>query len=78
MAGLRSPRGAKKSTRRNYSNAHVRRSRKARGSAIKRAAFTLLVLAALGVAVGFLMFRSTNGVSIFENAVGTVLSLIHI
>ncbi len=74
MAGLRSPRGAKKSTRRNYSSAHVSRSRKARGSAIKRVLFTLLVLAAVGVAVGFLMFRSTNGVSIFENAVGTVFS----
>ena len=74
MALRNTPRRGKKSTRRSYSSAHVARSRKARGSTIKRLLFTLLVLAAVAVAVSFLVFRSTNGVSIFENAVGTVFS----
>lgn len=74
MAGIRSPRRGKKSTRRSYSSAHVTRSRRARGSTIKRVLFTLMVLAAVAVAVSFLIFRSTNGVSIFENAVGTIFS----
>ena len=73
MANTKQPKKGKKSTGRSYSRTRVSRSRKARGNTIKRVMFTLLVLAAIFVAVSFLVFRSENGASIFENAVGTVL-----
>jgi len=73
MAKTKQPKRGKRSTGRGYSKAHVSRSRKARGNTIKRVLFTLLVLAAVVVAGSFLVFRSENGASIFENAVGTVL-----
>ena len=72
MAIMRKSRKGRKSTGRSYSRVHVSRSRKARGSAIKRIMFTLLVLAAVVATIAFLILRSDNGVSIFENAVGTV------
>ena len=72
MAGFRLPRRGRKSTGRSYSSAHVNRSRKKRGSAIRRVLFSLLVLAAVAVAVSFLVLRSSNGISVFENVVGTV------
>lgn len=73
MAKNREPKRGKRSTGRGYSSAHVARSRKARTNTIKRVLFTILVLAAVAVAASFLIFRSENGASIFENAVGTVL-----
>ena len=72
MAGFRLPRRGRKSTGRSYSSTHVNRSRKKRGSAIRRVLFSLLVLAAVAVAVSFLVLRSSNGISVFENVVGTV------
>lgn len=72
MAISRKSRKGRKSTGRSYSSAHVKRSRRARGSTIKRVMFTLLVLAAVVTTIAFLILRSDNGVSIFENAVGTV------
>ena len=72
MAGFRLPRRGRKSTGRSYSSAHVNRNRKKRGSAIRRVLFSLLVLAAVAVAVSFLVLRSSNGISVFENVVGTV------
>ena len=59
---------------RRYSNVHTQRSRQKRGNTIRRVLFTILVLAALTVAVVFLMFRGSNGISVFENVVGTVFS----
>ena len=50
----------------------MNRNRKKRGSAIRRVLFSLLVLAAVAVAVSFLVLRSSNGISVFENVVGTV------
>jgi rod shape-determining protein MreC len=58
--------------RRRYSSVHTQRRGSRRGNTIRRVLFTLLVLAALIVAVVFLMFRSSNGISVFENVVGTV------
>ena len=72
MAGFRLPRRGRNSTGRSYSSTHVNRSRKKRGSAIRRVLFSLLVLAAVAVAVSFLVLRSSNGISVFENVVGTV------
>lgn len=72
MAGFRLPRRGRKSTGRSYSSTHVNRSRKKRGNAIRRVLFSLLVLAAVAVAVSFLVLRSSNGISVFENVVGTV------
>ena len=72
MAGFRLPRRGRKSTGRSYSSTHVNRSRKKRGSAIRRVLFSLLVLAAVAVAVSFLVLRSSNGISVFENVVCTV------
>lgn len=72
MAGFRLPRRGRKSIGRSYSSTHVNRSRKKRGSAIRRVLFSLLVLAAVAVAVSFLVLRSSNGISVFENVVGTV------
>ena len=72
MAGFRLPRRGRKSTGRSYSSTHVNRSRKKRGSDIRRVLFSLLVLAAVAVAVSFLVLRSSNGISVFENVVGTV------
>lgn len=72
MAGFRLPRRGRKSTGRSYSSTHVNRSRKKRGSAIRRVLFSLLVLAAVAVAVSFLVLRSSNSISVFENVVGTV------
>ena len=72
MAGFRLPRRGRQSTGRSYSSTHVNRSRKKRGSAIRRVLFSLLVLAAVAVAVSFLVLRSSNGISVFENVVGTV------
>ena len=72
MARKREPRRGKKSSRRSYSSAHVNRSRRERGSTLKRILFTVLVLAALAATLSLLIFRSENGVSIFENAVSTV------
>lgn len=72
MAGFRLPRRGRKSTGRSYSSAHVNRNRKKRGSAIRRVLFSLLVLAAVAVAASFLVLRSSNGISVFENVVGTV------
>lgn len=72
MAISRKSKMGRKGNGRSYSSAHVSRSRRARGSTIKRLLFTLLVLAAVVATVAFLILRSDNGVSIFENAVGTV------
>ncbi|MBQ4090525.1 MAG: rod shape-determining protein MreC [Clostridia bacterium] len=72
MAISRKPKKGRTGSGRSYSTAHVSRSRKARGSAIRRILFTLLVLAAVVATIAFLILRSDNGVSIFENAVGTV------
>ncbi len=73
MANMRRPQKGKRKTGRGYSSAHVSRSRKARGNTIRRVLFTILVLAAIFVSASFLVFRSENGASIFENAVGTIL-----
>lgn len=55
-----------------YQGARPRRGRNTRMDAIKRWLFVIMVVAALVVAVGFLAFRSSNGISLFENVVGTV------
>ena len=73
MANTKQPKKGKVNAGKGFSRARVTRSRKARGNTIKRVLFTLLVIAAIFVAVSFLVFRSENGASIFENAVGTVL-----
>lgn len=57
---------------RRYSSVHTARGRRTRANTIRRVLFSILVLAALCVAVGFLVMRSSNGISVFENVVGTV------
>lgn len=55
-----------------YQGARPGHSRREKIDALKRWLFVIMVVAALLVAVGFLAFRSSNGISLFENVVGTV------
>ena len=73
MAGKKTVRTGGKSAGRKYSRAHLDRTRRQRGSAIRRLLFTALAVAIVVVTASFLIFRSDNGISVFENAVGTVL-----
>ncbi len=72
MALTKKTRSGKKSTGRKYSRAHVDRTRRQRTSAIRRILFTVVAVTLVFVTVSFLILRSNNGISMFENAVGTV------
>lgn len=65
---------AKRSTQRRYSQAHVEKTKRQRGNAIRRFAFIGLVVVAVGAAVLFLVSRSGTGISVGENAVGSIFS----
>ncbi len=72
MAFRKKTRSGGKSAGRKYSRAHVDRSRRQRTSAIRRVLFTAAALAIVFATISFLILRSDNGISMFENAVGTV------
>jgi rod shape-determining protein MreC len=72
MALKRKPRSAGKGAGRKYSSAHVNRSRRQRTGTIRRLLFTAAALAIVFVTVSFLILRSNNGISMFENGVGTI------
>lgn len=72
MALKRKPRSGGKGAGRKYSSAHVNRSRRQRTGTIRRVLFTAAAIAIVFVTVSFLILRSNNGISMFENGVGTV------
>ncbi|MGI6238947.1 MAG: rod shape-determining protein MreC [Christensenellales bacterium] len=72
MAGRRTIRTGGKGAGRRYSRAHVDRSRRQRGGRIRRLLFTAAAVVLVVVTVSFLVLRSDNNISVFENAVGTV------
>ena len=65
---------AKKRTGRSYSRAHVEKKKRNRGNAVRRALFVVAVLAVVAAAVFFLILRGGEGVSVGENAIGSVLT----
>ena len=65
---------AKKGTERRYSRAHVEKKRRQRGHAIRRAVFTIAVIAVVVLAVLFLIMRSGTQISVGENAIGSIFS----
>ena len=72
MAGMRSSNKQKTGARRNYSKAHEKRTSRQRSGTLRRVLFTALVIAAVVATALFLVLRSNNGISMFENVVGTV------
>lgn len=71
MALKRTTRPGRTGAGRKYSRAHVNRTRRQRTSTIRRLLFTVVALAIVFVTISFLILRSNNGISMFENAVGS-------
>lgn len=65
---------ANRRTGRAYSKAHVEKRRRTRGNTLRRVLFVLAVLAVVAAAVFFLVLRGGEGVSVGENAIGSVFS----
>ena len=65
---------ANRRTGRAYSKAHVEKKRRTRGNTLRRVLFVLAVLAVVVAAVFFLVLRGGEGVSVGENAIGSVFS----
>ncbi len=65
---------AKKRTGRAYTKAQVEKSRRARGSAVRRAVFAIAVVVLVVLVLLFLISRGGEGTSVGENAIGSVLT----
>ena len=63
-----------KGAKRAYNKKQVERDRKRRGNRIRRVVFALLALCVVALAFVFLVFRGGSGISMGENAVGSVFA----
>lgn len=72
MAFRKKTRSGGASAGRKYARAHIDRTRVRRTSAIRRVLFTVAAVTIVLVTGWFLIFRGSNGISMFENAVGTL------